>query len=450
MASTKWHPLPNRQRWASIGALTGYFALFFVLERISGQIRAEENFATAADGQTIEALTDRKSKLHRATQDELRLWIEQLGSPHFSVREQAVHRLSRCDATAIQTLRKASDESTDLEVKSRCAAIANAIYELDIGKRTNEFLKDPDPEKTYGFEGWIPFSELAGKSRLSKRLFAMLIESHPDQASSDEETVTERAAHAQQDALGILNKFRSGQAIELGDSISLLYRSIRNDGDVPASVDQITTLLLRSTPFTGEISRPPMRTTLQKIVGSWMKTTKSDPTSVLMIAIDNDIPESIEFARRAVSNRDCDPSLFLIATSALMRFGSQDDLAILDPWRAEKKLLQKSIPVQIKGPMPIPSPNPNEKPPALEMGPSLMVRPPVEIQLYELRYQDLALAASAHLAKREDMRELFPRIQPHPTYVYRPDSLAFPEGDDEARQKLIEALAKEPPTKPAK
>jgi hypothetical protein len=130
--------------------------------------------------------------------------------------------------------------------------------------------------------------------------------------------------------------------------------------------------------------------------------------------------------------------------STLMRFGNRDDIELLTTWCSETKLIQKDIAVQVRSPIPVPAGDPNPGEPNLEFGPQLMMRPPTEIQMYELRYQDMALAASAHLMKREDIRDLFPRIQTHPNYIFRPDSLALPQADDHARQRVIDALAQEP------
>lgn len=450
MVYRTWHELPNRHSRGTMHSLASLAALVISLNGSPVDGQAADKPIPSPDSSAASISTDESPLLHSATSEELKLWIAQLGSTEFSVRERAVRQLSRCDATAVQPLRKAAEESSDLEVKSRCLAIADAIYDLDIGKRTSDFLKDPDPLKTHGFEGWLAFSEIVGKNRLSKRLFAELIESHPEHAVSKQESSAELATSLQREASEIFNKFRTAQNIELGDTVSLLYRSIEIKGEVPKSVEQITVLLLRSAPLTIEISRPPMRMILQKLIGSWIKITKSDPSAVLMIAIDNDISEGIDIARQALANPNCEPSLFVAATSALMRFGNSEDLALLEPWRTEQKLIQKEIPVQVRSPMAIPNSDPNDGQPNLEFGPRLMIRPPVEMRMYELRYQDLALAASAQLMDREDIRDLFPRLQTHPTYVFRPDSVAFPQADDEARQRVIDALAKVPSRNDAK
>ncbi len=65
---------------------------------------------------------------------------------------------------------------------------------------------------------------------------------------------------------------------------------------------------------------------------------------------------------------------------------------------------------------------------------------PANITLYELRYQDLAMAATAHLSKRDDFQKLFPRALPHPIHVYRVETLAMPQGDDVARQNVLDAI----------
>ncbi len=439
MVDRKWYELPNRQSWKVFCSSVPKITLSIVLSSLGTEVQADENNSSVvSDRQTPEAAKDGLVPLYRATPAELQLWIEQLGSPQFGVRERAVQQLARCDASAVEPLRKASEASTDQEVKSRCLAIADAIYDLDVGKRTSAFLKDPDLTKDYGFEGWIPFSEIAGSGRLSKRLFAELIKTNPDLAESSEDNGTNQASSAQREAAEILNKFRTGRNIELGDSISLLYRCIQSEGNVPANVEQITLLLLRTAPLTLEISHPPLRSLLQKLIGRWMQVTKSESSATLIIAIDNDIPESIDIARRVFSNPNCEPNLYRAAIAALMRFGNKDDIVLLESWRSEQRFLQEEIRVAEANPIPVPNSKNNQ--PQLEFGPQLMFRQPTEYRIYELRYQDLALAASAHLAKREDIRELFPRLQTHPNYVFQQESLAFPQDDQAGRQRVIDAL----------
>ncbi len=450
MAYRKWHELPNRHNWVTIRALAGIVALTSSLHGLPILGQVDESKKPSIDRSPAPHSSKALPIRYSATPDELKVWIDQLGSPQFSVRERAVMELSRCDASAVAPLRKAAKESDDLEVQSRCLAIADAIYELDVGKRTTGFLRDPDPNNSYGFDGWPPFAEIVGKSRVAKRLFTELIAAHPDHANSKPENPAEFAAKTQRNAAEIFNKFRTGQNVELGDSVSLIYDSIRHGGDVPRSVEQVTVLLLRSAPLTIEISRPPMRTILQKLIGAWTKSTRSDPVSVMMIGIDHGIPEAIDVARNALRNRDCEPNVFAIAISAVMRFGNDDDLDLLEPWIKEHKLILKEIPVQIKSPMAIPPAVPPDGNPSLESGPQLMSQTPMQIQFYELRYQDLALAASAHLLHREDMHILFPRLQLHPTHVFIRDSLAFPKEDDEARQRIIDALASGPRVEQAK
>lgn len=444
---------PRSNLFSSLGmhspsffALGFAFAFAFALGFGISCAQAEET--SESKSQATETSGNRLTLRHHAIPEELARWIEQLGASEFRIREKATLELSKCDSTAVETLRQAANETSDAEVTSRCLAIAESIYRSDVGKRTQAFLKSVDPKESFGFNGWLPFSQIVGDGRVSKRLFVQVIESHPMLANSGQESAAELDSLVQKLTSDVWIKIRTGRPFEIGDAVSILYFSIRLEGKVPDEVARTSLLLLRQYPFTSEIRRAHLRSSLRKLSGRWMEVTKADPAQILRIAIESDIPESLAVSRNALSDPNCDPSLFVVANAALMRYGNEDDLPLLARWREEVRLLREPIEISIEVPQPMSVPNgppnippnvPDDKKPRIEKGP-LLFRPQTlqERRVFELRYQDLALAASAKLSGREDLRELFPRIQIHMNYVFVPESLAFPQGESEGRQKVID------------
>jgi len=401
--------------------------------------RGEENRGLAVVSPAVEASESSVPALYHATPDELELWIDQLGSPQFRIRENATLRLSGCDSSALEALRKKGNESTDEEVKSRCFAIAQAIYELDIGKRKNEFVKSADTQKTFGFEGWVPFSKIVGETRASKRLFSELIDVYPWLAQKSFDDSAELAPLLRNISEEVFVKFRTGMNLELGDSVAILYCSIRLKGEVPPEMLRTTLLLLRQIPFTNEIRREPLRSALRKLVGQWMLVARDELSFVLRVAVENDIPESIHAARKVLEDSECEPLLFYVAIAALTRYGKEEDLVLLAKWREKTRLMLPPFELEIRTPVPIPEAN--EDLPDVDQGPRYL--PASERRTFELRYQDLALAASMKLAGREDIRLFFPRVRMHPYFVFSMESLAFPQGETEGRQKVLELFKSE-------
>lgn len=441
MASSTWYRLPRPQDWERLRILRSILSLtayWLVLGLPSSGVQSDETVPAKSDQLLPAAVSEDLNSRLRATPEELNLWIEQLASTQFEVREQASFHLSRCDASAIEILRSAAQVTPDLEVRSRCNTIADSIYDSDIGKRIKAFLKDSNPEKTYGFDGWIPFSRLAGEGRIAKRLFAELVETHPDIAQNRFDDASELAP--EKAALEIWTQLRTGANIELADTVSLLYRAIRLEGNIPNDAERITLMLMRSAPFTIEIRRAPYRSVLQKLSGQWIQTTKSDPITVLLCAIDHDIPEGVLIARKELSDPNCDPNTFPLAIAALLRFGNKDDLPLLDHWLVQERLLLPPFGVEVATPVPIPQqPFNSELPDAIPQPPTFG-QIYKEKQIFELRYQDLALAAKAKLLGRDDIRRLFPRLRTHPLRVFLVETLAFPQGDQKERQRVIDAL----------
>ncbi len=73
---------------------------------------------------------------------------------------------------------------------------------------------------------------------------------------------------------------------------------------------------------------------------------------LLMVAIDveNNIREGAEVARRVLRNPKTDQVTFMMAVVALLRFGDENDLPLLEPWHTNTRPIQRDIPVAIPTP----------------------------------------------------------------------------------------------------
>ncbi len=152
----KPYSLPKRNKSPARLFSVGVF-LFAILAVIQVDA-ADSDLSKGSDSSSVTELPARLTP----TEVELNAWIELLGSSEFRLREQAAEKLSRCDARYIEPLREAARKSADVEIRSRCFLIADAIYDADIGERSRAFLRSADHSLDFGFEAWKPFAEIAG------------------------------------------------------------------------------------------------------------------------------------------------------------------------------------------------------------------------------------------------------------------------------------------------
>ncbi len=158
-------------------------------------------------------------------EEELARWIEELGSTSYRVREKAAVRLARCDSSVVVGLRQAA-EATMTRSPITVSGHRGKNLRFDLGKRLQAFLRESDPEKTHGFESWERFSEIAGTSRQSKRLYVDLLTAYPDLDKISPNDATQFMSQVQKEALSILAKFPQGQC-EITDVALMMFRTVK-------------------------------------------------------------------------------------------------------------------------------------------------------------------------------------------------------------------------------
>ncbi|MCS7269856.1 MAG: hypothetical protein NZ703_02125, partial [Gemmataceae bacterium] len=127
----------------------GLASVALLVGKSSGGIRA----APPPDPKTLEIQPE---DLQRA-----RAWVEQLGSPVYTEREQAQTELARMGRLARLALQEALASHPDPEVRQRCAVLLPAAIEDDIKVRLTVFLADTAGRYTHQLPGWEAFRAIA-------------------------------------------------------------------------------------------------------------------------------------------------------------------------------------------------------------------------------------------------------------------------------------------------
>ena len=388
---------------------------------------AQEASSPSEEGQAPEARAER----WQPSAEQLQQWVAQLGVAEFRLREEAARQLSRCDARAIEPLRTAAKNSNDPEVRGRCEAIAAAIYELDVGERLRNFLASSDPNADGGFRGWPVFAEMLGGGRAMKRLFTEFARAYPSLADSTFDDQALLLQYSQDIARDAYMKLRSGKEIVLAQPVALLLCATRLREQPPREVDSSLMFLLRTAPYTSWVSQSPYRNGLRKLCGAWLtsKANQVDQLQLMQLSLEQELPEILDMAKEVLRTSPSQPVPFELAMACLVRFGKAEDLALLDRWCRDDSVIVTFEDTRMV-----------LQPPANDSRNPLPNFPMQVALRYELRFQDVAIAAWMKLGGFEsDLAKYFPTLRTHPLRVFQIQTLAFREDDAEGRVTAIAA-----------
>jgi hypothetical protein len=407
------------------------FALVSAMNWSAGLLEAAEPTASSIAPDASEVVRNRP----KPNESELRTLIESLGSEEYQIREAAAEKLSRCDASILKKLRDAGSASTDPEIRARCLSIAQAIFEIDIENRTRAFLFSTDSNDDYGFKTWRSFSAIVGNDRLMKRIFVDFVKAFPDLCEIDLSDKLQLNSVYTSVATTIGKRRRIGLINEF-DSIALQFCAIEL-GSVPADFERLTIELARSAPFSTLLSTGVYSRGLSLLVARWAESTIHHSDAVLQLILEKSIASAVPMARKVLMKQKelMEPVEFEMAVACLIRFGSQEDLKLLQRWTDDERVHSRNQTSRMRL-APVAKFNgtvPDGYPDQVFSGAL------VEVQV---RYQDIAIAGWLMLSKQENIREFFPYLQEHYFRAFIVESLGFTDDEKEGHSDMIERWIK--------
>jgi hypothetical protein len=420
----------RRYRFAAWGMFAlGYFGLGGGL--VNGQVPPPSPAESTASTQT-----DQVPVRLAPTTQEFNEWVEQLGSSEYRVREQATDRLSRCESRYIEDLRKVASEQVDIEIRHRCVAIADSIYEVDVSDRARAFLMNAEPtdELDFGFKGWKRFSELLGDNRLMKRLFVDFAKRYPSMAESEMDDAARVTAFLTKISLDTSKRLRQTRMVEVVDTLALQLCAIQLEGDVPAEIEQFTGILARSGPYSIALSQSPFKKGLRRLTAEWSKVSLRETEIAMQLALDKDIPEILPVAITILGNEDIHPDAFELAIAMVTRFGNKDHLPLLAKWCNDERIHSQPQEQRLVQFQSAKKENQSE-----DATPEPPFYPMYKMEKVEVRYQDVAIASYLYIAKRDVLSEYYPRVRYHPLRALIISSLGYSESETKDRGRVVEA-----------
>jgi hypothetical protein len=278
--------------------------------------------------------------------------VAALGAPLFRDREKAERELLEIGYAAKDAV-LAGQKSKDGEVSERCRKLYPVLWRMDLEKRVDRFLSDPDgavPADLPGASRWL---KTVGDSKASRELYAMTVKAHPEPLL-DVELHPDRLAQAYTDfARDVYSRLyprpagaAPGGVRAADDSEVLLFFFLGAAGEVRQTIPRgISTTyvyqFLNAAYLQRQLGPEAANEPFRRLFAAWLE--KERYTLLLRRGMDIAAQHKV---------RECGPTLLKIATDAntlpanqatavlgFARLGTKDDIPTLAPLLKNENLV---------------------------------------------------------------------------------------------------------------
>jgi hypothetical protein len=363
--------------------------------------------------------------------------VAELSSPVFLVREKATAQIDLLGDEHLPSLAQALETTTDLEVKTRLHGIVAKKKNVQRQQQLRTFLLEADPTKTLGFHGWVSFQRACGVSdRRAKFTFVEMLEEYPELVYTEipsKEEAFQNAKRIERRISEILTMPNRGNLAE-ADAIALIYVAVLSDDLIDKGIEGLANQVFSRHPFTSIATAKRTRTspmffvedtskskhyarmssTINGLFSKWVARSQNDLVNLtLCFNMQNDAAATI--ARRVLSTPQPqkDMSVFELSMQAIARFGTKQDLPLIESFLNDKTIVMRYQRFTIPD-----GTNQN-------------------LTNFQVQARDLALATSSIL-NGEYPFDLFEGFRAHSLRGYVTETLGSPEKDgDKFREERI-------------
>jgi hypothetical protein len=343
----------------------------------------------------------------KASPEDAKTLVGQLGNDQFSVRESAYNQLIQRGVDAKPIL-VAATNSGDAEVKLRARRILSIIVDADYQRRRAAFLADHDGSANTTLPGWDIFKERIGSDEVARNLFVQmqdaetaLFEAYDQGPDKAIELLKDRSQKAW-DRAQPMGRRPARQAANVGlpNAAALLF--VGSDPRIELT-DEIATRLtalptsdaMRNAISSGDER---MRKLYRTILGRWIARDMSLSLLAenLAFASNNGIkealPPAIETLKSSEPTTAENSRLRTVAMLLVCKLGSREQVQHLEPYYNDS---------------------------------ALCLPQPVQVQM-----RDLALWVSLRLYAKDAREFGFERAQPNDSTGVNLNTIAFKSEDD--------------------
>jgi len=355
-------------------------------------------------------------------------WIDDLASDSFQTRQEASDRLAAFGEQVLEPMRARLKETQDVEQRARLQALVRRVEDQVLGDRMDAFIRDPDPDQDHGLKAWPSFRALMGSNRLAKQILVEIYRQQPKLADATLEGQESLEREVKVAAERMRQTWLSGENVELGDGLAMLFAGAVTQQPLGPEIESLTMRCVQTVPLAAKIDQRQWTKPMKNLLAAWVdRLSRQSAGNGMMLVLTRNIQAGEEAARRILSDKVNDPYDFRIACMILAKYGTVEDLSILDKWLDDTTLYQEYV--TLKAPFdPRAEPNP-QLPPGGNV--------PIERVECRCEYRDIALAASLVIAK-VPLRDFHPMLAPDSRWVIQEDSMGFPIANPQLRQETID------------
>ncbi len=396
----------------NLSAIWG-FLIAFLLGMGFAHAQSSENLAIA------EPLTE-NIPLSEPEKERLNGLFEKLHSSKFQEREDATTELAQLDERYLSELKEKYGQERAPDAKARLYGIVLKL-EAERGQRiTREFMRLPNAEESHPFRGWRSFIKASGfKDRKTKALFLQLLEAYPwlvhEEITSSQDAYEKgvRVASEISPRLDV-----AGEVTE-EDGIALAYTIALCEEKLDVGLEMTGHRVFSRHPFSTRlvsVNRSAISSSSNAILTFYDKfaTHAKNRRLILFSCLNGGIPAAKKIAVEILSKQDAtkDLELFELSMHSLARFGTEEEIPIVDKWLEDETVVREQEQVLLLSP---------------EGG------RPVQI---EVQARDLALATTMLLHK-ENPYVLLPHFRPHPLRGFATESVGHPSKTTKADRDAL-------------
>lgn len=376
--------------------------------------------------------------------EEIALWVAELGSSKFEIRDRATGKLSGLTTDHLDTLKELLSSATDPEIRVRLGSVVAKLKTERQQQIIGVFLRDPDMQDDHGLKGWGNFAQVAGANRSSKRLFLQLYDRYPDlieQPIND----TKQAAEL---ARKIVTKIQEGEMRrgegDKSDGLALLYAVCVSEGNKETALNSTALRLLLRAPYNQALRDPQSKRSIDAMMERWTLTLEDgyEQTVAIQIMIEAELNATRPLARKMLLSESTprEPEELLRAFQVFFRRGTPEDLPLLEAWLDKTDVCEESMSLSGGFPLggaPPANRNPGNRPPE-NRGPGQAPNENEGRLVSTVEIRDVALLACMQI-RGMDYRQHFPTILVSNLWGYIPRSIALPPASEAIREARLQA-----------
>ena len=260
--------------------------------------------------------------------------VRQLGSPSFSAREKATHRLAALGMAAEAPLAVAARDP-DAELRRRAGKLLAQVREQDFLLRLESFAADAGGRRDYRIPFWRGYSKLLGDTRAARDLFVEMQRAEPELLEALDTGGKTTGVMFSERCLMLVQAMESEVPAEvpLGTVASMLLVS----GSPQVSVDdQVTIQVYRfilQMSFQSSLRDEKIAPLLKKLLGAWIRRNNGSSFALqnLMLAFSLNLEEGLQVSLDILRDAPQQQGFLQHALLGIGKYGDRKHLTLVEP-----------------------------------------------------------------------------------------------------------------------